>query len=130
MLREVQPLRRLTASISRFDGTAPGRWVWGGGAPDLRRLAETVHGMQTKVASLLAERSLLVGTISHDLKTYLTRLRLRVESVAEESLRERMVIDVEAMTELIETALAFARGTASSGSGGPVDLGDLVATEV
>lgn len=130
IVREVRPLRRLTASVSTFDGTAPGKRIVDGGAPDVRRLSEAVHDMQTRVAALLAERSFLIGAISHDLKTYLTRLRLRAEALPSGPPQDRMVADIEAMTELLETSLAFARGTTSSGSRRRVDLGDLAATEV
>ncbi len=129
-LRETRPLRRLRASVSAFDGTAPGERVVAGGAPDLRALAQAVHDMQARVAALMAERSFLIGAISHDLKTYLTRLRLRVEALPEGTPHGRMVADIEAMTELVETSLAFARGTATSGSRTRLDLGDLAATEV
>ncbi len=129
-LREVRPLRRLTESITTFDGSPPAPHVAETGAPDIRRLVRAVHDMQSRVATLLQERSFLIGAISHDLKTYLTRLRLRAEGIEEPGRRERVVGDLDAMTDLIETSLAFARGTASGGMRSRIDLGDLVAIEI
>jgi signal transduction histidine kinase len=127
---ELAPLRRLTDAVSRFDGRAPERVSAPRGAPEILRLAEAIQGMQERISGLMAERSLLIGAISHDLKTYLTRLRLRAEGVAEPRLRERLVADLASMTDLLETSLVFARGTAVEAARSPVDLADLVAVEV
>ncbi|MCE4223503.1 HAMP domain-containing histidine kinase [Methylobacterium sp. C25] len=131
--REMRPLRRLTAVAEGFDGgpvDPEASAIGSDGAPDIRRLARAVQGMQERVAGLLQERSFLIGAISHDIKTYLTRLRLRAEGVPDESARERMIGDVDAMADLIDTSLAFARGTAISQRRERVDLADLAAIEV
>ena len=127
---ELAPLRRLTDAVSRFDGRAPERVSAPRGAPEIRRLAQAVQGMQERIAGLMAERSLLIGAISHDLKTYLTRMRLRAEGVVEPTRRDRLIEDLDAMAALIDTSLGFARGTAVGAERAPVDLGDLVAVEV
>jgi len=100
------------------------------GAPEIRRLSRAVQDMQERIVGLLGERSLLIGAISHDLKTYLTRLRLRAEGVSEPERRDRLVEDLDAMTALIDASLGFARGTAVEVGRIAVDLGDLVAVEV
>jgi signal transduction histidine kinase len=127
---ELAPLRRLTEAVSRFDGRAPEPALVPQGAPEIRRLSQAVQAMQERIVGLMGERSLLIGAISHDLKTYLTRLRLRAEGVAEPERRERLVEDLEAMTALLDTSLGFARGTAVEVGRTTVDLGDLVAVEV
>ncbi|MGU3537979.1 sensor histidine kinase [Methylobacterium sp. A54F] len=127
---ELAPLRRLTEAVSRFDGRAPEPVVAPRGAPEIRRLAQAVEAMQGRIVGLMAERSLLIGAISHDLKTYLTRLRLRAEGVSDAGRRDRLVEDLDAMTALIETSLSFARGTAVEVGRPAVDLADLVAVEV
>ncbi len=86
--------------------------------------------MQERIVGLMGERSMLIGAISHDLKTYLTRMRLRAERVVEPERRDRLVEDVDAMTALIETSLGFARGTSAEVGRAPVDLADIVAVEV
>jgi signal transduction histidine kinase len=127
---ELAPLRRLTESVSRFDGRAAERTATPQGAPEIRRLTQAVQAMQERIVGLMAERSLLIGAISHDLKTYLTRMRLRAEGIAELDRRERLIDDLDAMTALIETSLGFARGTAAEIGRAPVDLADIVAVEV
>ena len=127
---ELAPLRRLTDAVSRFDGRAPEPALVPQGAPEIRRLSQAVQAMQERIVGLMGERSLLIGAISHDLKTYLTRLRLRAEGVSESGRRERLVEDLDAMTALLDTSLGFARGTAVEVGRAAVDLGDLVAVEV
>ncbi|WP_081739636.1 ATP-binding protein [Methylobacterium sp. 10] len=127
---ELAPLRRLTETVTRFDGRAPEPVATRRGAPEIRRLAQAVRDMQDRIVGLLGERSLLIGAISHDLKTYLTRLRLRAEGVSEPKRRDRLIEDLDAMTTLIDTSLGFARGTAVEVGRTAVDLADLVAVEV
>ncbi|KQO85954.1 ATP-binding protein [Methylobacterium sp. Leaf91] len=128
--RELTPLRRLTEAVTRFDGRAPEPVATPRGAPEIRRLSQAIRDMQDRIVGLLGERSLLIGAISHDLKTSLTRLRLRAEGVSEPGRRDRLVEDLDAMTALIETSLGFARGTAVEVGRTAVDLADLVAVEV
>ncbi len=127
---ELAPLRRLTDAVTRFDGRAAEPAPAPQGAPEIRRLAQAVQAMQERIVGLMGERSLLIGAISHDLKTYLTRLRLRAEGVDEPERRERLVEDLDAMTALLDTSLGFARGTAVEVGRAAVDLADLVAVEV
>ncbi|GJE37086.1 sensor histidine kinase [Methylobacterium persicinum] len=127
---ELAPLRRLTEAVSRFDGRAAEPAPAPTGAPEIRRLAQAVQAMQERIVGLMGERSMLIGAISHDLKTYLTRMRLRAEGVAETERRDLLVKDLDTMTALIETSLGFAHGTAAEVGRSPVDLADLVAAEV
>ena len=127
---ELAPLRHLTEAVTRFDGRAPEPVAAPRGAPEIRRLSRAVRDMQDRIVGLLGERSLLIGAISHDLKTYLTRLRLRAEGVSEPERRDRLVEDLDAMTALIDTSLGYARGTAVEVGRTAVDLADLVAIEV
>lgn len=73
---------------------------------------------------------MLLGAISHDLKTLLTRLRLRAEAIANPDQQVRAVCDLDAMTALIEDALALARGAAVSERREQVDVADLVRQEI
>ncbi|WP_244498795.1 HAMP domain-containing sensor histidine kinase [Methylobacterium sp. GXS13] len=127
---ELAPLRRLTEAVSRFDGRAAEPSLASQGALEIRRLAQAMQAMQERIVGLMGERSMLIGAISHDLKTYLTRMRLRAERVAEPERRDQLLEDLDAMTALIETSLGFARGTAAEVGRAPVDLADIVAVEV
>jgi signal transduction histidine kinase len=98
------------------------------GAPEIRKLISAVNDMQSRIAALVKGRTMLLGAISHDLKTYITRLRLRAEGLDDER-RERATRDLEDMTALIDDAIAVARGATVSDRRERVDLMALVRVE-
>jgi two-component system osmolarity sensor histidine kinase EnvZ len=74
------------------------------GPLELANLARRFNETSQQVRELLADRTVLLAGISHDLRTPLTRLRLAVEMLPETiggTLRERMAGDIEEMDQLI-----------------------------
>lgn len=112
IMREARPLRELSAAVARFTGEAKPFAVRARGAPEIRNLITAVNDMQARIAALVKGRTVLIGAVSHDLKTYITRLRMRAEMLVEDGQRERAVRDLEDMTTLIDDALAVVRGGA------------------
>ncbi len=72
-------------------------------------LRDTLVREQEARAQLLEEQKRMLASISHDLRTPATRLRLRIEQIESTSLRSRMLHDVEEMTRLIAASLDFLR---------------------
>jgi two-component system osmolarity sensor histidine kinase EnvZ len=85
--------------------------------------------MQTRISDLVRGRTFMLGAISHDLRTYLTRLRLRVELMPDAEMRERARRDVDDMNALLDDALVFARTSFGNGARHPVDLAGVVRRE-
>jgi signal transduction histidine kinase len=123
--REARPLRALSKALGQFTGDTAGPLVEPGGAPEIRGLIVSVNEMRSRISELMRGRTLLLGAISHDLKTYITRLRLRVELLPEEG-RDKAVRDLDEMTRLLEDALAVARGGLASPRREPVELRALL----
>jgi signal transduction histidine kinase len=73
---------------------------------------------------------MLLGAVSHDLKTYITRLRLRMEAIESEDQRTRAERDLDDMTALIDDALSVARGTTLSDRREQIDVRALAAEEI
>lgn len=130
VMREARPLRELAASVSRFAVRATPEPVTPRGAPEIKALVGAVNDMQARIAALVKGRTILLGAISHDLKTFLTRLRLRVEALPDEQAREKAIRDIEDMMALIDGALAVSRGATVSDRRETVDLGALVSAEI
>ncbi|MEL6297480.1 MAG: ATP-binding protein [Pseudomonadota bacterium] len=128
--REARPLRLLRDSVVSFAADARPRPVRQHGAPDIQSLIGAVNAMQSRIAQLVAGRTVLLGAISHDLRTFLTRLRMRVETHPDADTRERAVNDLEAMTELLDRSLLFARLDERGDEPKRVDLRSLLAREV
>lgn len=107
--REMRPITRLAREVDRVgEGIGPVA-IPERGAPELRTLIRAVNAMQERIAALVRNRTLTLGAISHDLRTYLTRLRLRVEMMPENRHRAGAIADVEAMQALVEDTLDFAQ---------------------
>ncbi|PNQ76011.1 sensor histidine kinase [Erythrobacter sp. SAORIC-644] len=104
--RLTRPFRTLAGAIEDTTGPIPQA-----GPRELREAAGAIAAMRTKLAGEAAERARILTAIAHDLRTPLTSLRLRIETVAEPQ-RSRMVADIERMQSMIGEVLGFARDAA------------------
>src|SRR3974377_473902 len=82
--------------------------------------------MQTRIVRLIEGRTRMLAAISHDLRTPLTLLRLRAESVPECQDREKMMATINEMNGSIGSVLDLARSDASLENRRPMDLTALV----
>jgi len=126
---QTRPLTRLARSVEQFGRALQPEVQREAGAPEMRALIRAVNAMQARIAGLVKSRSFVLGAISHDLRTYLTRLRLRVETVAEPALKARLASDVDEMQGLVEDALAFAEASFADPRKDSVDLARVVARQ-
>lgn len=128
--RETRPLTRLSRTVNSIgNGLQPVR-IPERGACELRLLIKAINAMQLRIAALINNRTLILGAISHDLRTYLTRFRLRMEMMPDTPHRDRAIADVEAMQRLIEDALGFARSTVVSDGNDIADLDAAIFSHV
>lgn len=80
------------------------------GPQEVRRAARAFNEMQSQLVRYVEDRTHLLTAISHDLKTPITRMRLRAELLDDESLRARFVRDLHDMEKLTNSTLNFLRG--------------------
>lgn len=80
------------------------------GPAQLKRAIAAFNEMQLRLQRLLDDRTRMLGAISHDLRTPLTRLRLRVETGRAAAEEHKMLADIETMEAMLTSALAFIRG--------------------
>jgi signal transduction histidine kinase len=96
----------------------------------VRRAARAFNEMQGRIRRLLEDRMQMVAAISHDLRTPITRLKLRAEFVEDQEQREKMLRDLDEMETMIRETLALAREDANPEPRGKVDLVQLLADSV
>lgn len=77
------------------------------GPSEVREASAAFNAMQRQLAENLSERTRFIAAVSHDLRSPLTRLRLRTEQVADEALRTQLQQDLEHMRQLVDTTLDF-----------------------
>jgi two-component system osmolarity sensor histidine kinase EnvZ len=128
--RETQPLSDLAAAVERIGADFELQPVSERGAPELRALVRAVNAMQARIVELMRSRTLVLGAISHDLRTYLTRLRLRLELLPESPQRTKASLDLDGMQALVDDALAFARSSFGTDKDVAADLASIVKHEV
>lgn len=80
------------------------------GARETRQAARAFNRMQGRLRRYLADRTRMLSAVSHDLKTPLTRMRLRAELVEDEELRESLCRDLDEMQAMTLATLDFLRG--------------------
>lgn len=111
--RITRPLVQAAQRAVEFRGAANFDPLPEKGPKELVVLARNFNNMAREISALLANRTTLLGGISHDLKTPLTRMRLALELLpdsVDHALVARFERNLESMDELISNALKFARG--------------------
>ncbi len=123
--RVARPLYDLTAaaSVVARGGSAP--HVDEKGPDDVRNAAIAFNQMTNKVTRTLESQRHLLSAVGHDLRTPITAMRINLEFVQEEELREGLQQNLDELQELTEQVLAAARG-ASGEAKRSVDLSALV----
>jgi signal transduction histidine kinase len=125
--------RRLAAPITEFGRAAQRLGVDSDAPPlvergpsELRGAMRAFNQMQQRLRRFIEDRTQMLAAMSHDLKTPLTRLRLRAEFVQDEEQQRKMLADLDAMSAMIDSTLTFARDDSQREPGMLVDLGALV----
>lgn len=126
-------VRRLTAPIDAFARAAERLGVDVDAPPlaergpsEVRRAARAFNEMQERLRRYIGDRTRMLAAISHDLRTPITRLRLRSELVEDEEQQKKMVADLDEMEAMIASVLTFARDEAAEEPREVVDLAALV----
>ncbi|MDI1295791.1 MAG: ATP-binding protein [bacterium] len=123
--RLARPLNQLTASAQQFARTGTADPVDERGPGDVRDLMMAFNAMRARIIAMLNEKDRMLGAIGHDLRTPLASLRVRTESVEDESERARMSETIEEMNRMLEDILSLARAGRSSEAAQKVDLASL-----
>jgi len=79
------------------------------GPEEIRSVARALNRMHERIARLMSDRTKMLAAISHDLRTPITRLRLRAEFIEDEVNRKRMLIDLDQMRSMLESVLSLLR---------------------
>jgi signal transduction histidine kinase len=84
------------------------------GPLEVRRAAKAFNVMQQRLQRFISDRTRIVTAMSHDLKTPITRMRLRTEMLDDSAVRTKFVRDLEEMESMVTQTLEFMRDTSAS----------------
>ena len=98
------------------------------GPREVHQAARAFNTMQRRLSGFIQDRTRMLTALSHDLKTPLTRMRLRAELLDDDDLRTRFEADLKEMETMVTQTLEFMRGLGGNEPRGPVDLNALLAS--
>jgi len=84
--------------------------------------------MAARIRRFVQDRTELLTAIGHDLRTPITRLKLRAEFVEDDEQRAKMLADVEELEAMVSATLAFGRDARTNEPVVPLDLAELLRT--
>ena len=107
--RLTRPLRRFTAAADQLGLDVRAPPLPEQGSRELKRATAAFNRMQGRIRRLVDDRTMMLAAISHDLRTMLTRLRLRSEFIEDPEQQQKAVSDIDEMQAMLESTLSFAR---------------------
>jgi signal transduction histidine kinase len=122
------PLRRLADAAEQFTLGRSDRPLSEQGPLEIGRAAKALNEMRARVRQMVEDRTRMLAAVSHDLRTPITRLRLRAEEIEPESLRREIIQDLDGMRTMVHSALSFLRDQARTSRHVRTDLPSLVQT--
>lgn len=119
-----RPLRELSIAADRVGRESRPIIVAERGPREVRQAAHAFNEMQDRIAELIRNRTRALAAVSHDLKTPITRLRLRAGLIedAETQMKMKIDADLDEMEAMIEATLAYLRGETDSEPSRAIDL--------
>jgi signal transduction histidine kinase len=122
------PMEQLAAAVRRFGVDAQAPPIPETGPRELRQVVKTFNAMQARIQKFVAYRTMMLAAISHDLRTPLTRMRLRGEFIEDLEQQARLFRDVDEMRVMVDGALAFFRDDAVAETTTTFDLPHILLT--
>jgi signal transduction histidine kinase len=124
--RATAPLGVVTQAAERLGRDVNAPPIAETGSAEMRQAAQAFNDMQARLQRLLQNRTTMLAALSHDLRTPLTLLRLRIESLPEAEERDRMLASVETLDGMVDATLKFARDASTPETWRRTDLTSLL----
>jgi signal transduction histidine kinase len=110
--RVTAPLASLSAAAERLGNDLNAPPMPETGTVEMRQASHAFNTMQSRLRDLIENRTRMLAAISHDLRTPLTLLRLRAETVENAQERDKMLATIAEMDSMVGSTLQFARDEA------------------
>lgn len=121
-----RPLKRFAEAADRFGVDVGAPPLPEHGSRELRKATRAFNRMQDRLRRLVSDRTLMLAALSHDLRTMLTRLKLRADFIEDEQQRQKALADIDEMQAMLDVTLSFARDETTEEARTPVDLSSLL----
>ena len=125
LIAPVRALAEAAEALGRDVNAAP---LPEGGPTEVAVAAVAFNTMAGRIRRFVQDRTELLAAIGHDLRTPITRLKLRAEFVDDEELRAKILADLEELEAMVSATLAFGRDARTTEPVSPLDLAELLRT--
>lgn len=125
LIAPVRALAQAAESLGRDVNAAP---LPENGPSEVAVAAVAFNTMAGRIRRFVQDRTELLTAIGHDLRTPITRLKLRAEFVDDEELRVKILADLEELEAMVSATLAFGRDARTTEPVSPLDLAELLRT--
>lgn len=105
-----RPMQKLAQASIRLSDNLNSDPIDESGPVEARQAARVFNVMQRKICAQIEERERFVAAVSHDLRTPLTRMKLRIENLAENYAKEKLRDDIGEMASMLDSTLKYLRG--------------------
>ncbi len=126
--RLTAPVRTLAAAAERLGRDVNAPPLAEDGPTEVATAAAAFNTMATRIRRFVDDRTFLLTAIGHDLRTPITRLKLRVEFIEDEEQRRKMLADLDELETMVAATLDFGRDTTTAEPVVPLDLALLCQT--
>ncbi len=123
-----RPLDAFAVAARRFGTDPKAPPIVEQGPREMRQAIAAFNTMQLQIQRFVSGQVAMFSAISHDLRTPLTRMRLRGEFIVDSQQQERLFRDVDDMQSMIDAALAYLRDNAADEETTSIDLPELLRT--
>ena len=121
-------LRRFARAAEDYSLEGPHESLPETGPEELQQLARALNRMRDRITDLLVDRTRMLSAIGHDLRTPITRLRLKAEFIDDEHARLDILRDLDRMNRMVNSALTYIRDGLETEQPVSIDLGALLRT--
>ena len=102
-----RPIQRLSDAAERLSEDLNSAPLEESGPREARQAANTFNKMQRRIIEQVKQRSRMLGAVSHDLRTPLSRLKLRLEQIGDDKLQGQMRQDLDDMISMLDATLTY-----------------------
>ncbi|MBP5102144.1 sensor histidine kinase, partial [Pseudomonas protegens] len=102
-----RPIQRLSAAAERLSEDLDSPPLEEVGPREARQAASTFNQMQKRIREQVQQRGRMLGAVSHDLRTPLSRLKLRLEQIEDSKLQGQMRQDLDDMIKMLDATLSY-----------------------
>jgi signal transduction histidine kinase len=124
----VKPLEIMAQSVSLFNNPQQMINFQRYDTKEIMLLGTAINRMQARMAKLIEQRTYALAAISHDLKTPLTRMRMRLEYITTKKLQHSLLQDLTEMEQMVDSTLYYIKSGKNSEQKQIIDIASILET--